>query len=383
VRVCLFTDTLGDVNGVSRFIRDVAEQASATGRDLRVLSSTRFAVPARENLINFRPRAAGQMPGYEGLELAWPPARAMLRYVLTMRPDAVHISTPGPVGCVGRYAAGRLGVPVLGVYHTDFPAYVRRLFEDELMPRATARFMRWFYCGYGGGFARVFTRSAEYEEALVRLGVARERIVRLRPGINTDSFSTEYQDAGVWERAGVSRRGVKVLYCGRISVEKNLPLLCEVWKRVEARLAEDEAQLVVVGGGPYRERMERELPRARFLGFRHGAELSALYASADVFVFPSITDTLGQVVMEAQASGLPVLVSDRGGPREVVRDGVTGCVLPAGDADAWCGAIVGLVRDHARRKRMGEAAAEFIRPMTIRASFEEWWRVHEHAAAHL
>src|SRR5262245_28747505 len=126
-RILLFTDTLGDVNGVSRFIRNIAEQALATGRDLRVLTSTSFEVPVRENIINFKPVAATKMPRYENLEVAIPPLFKIAAYARAARPDAIHISTPGPVGLAGWLIARRLRKPMLGVYHTDFPAYVERL----------------------------------------------------------------------------------------------------------------------------------------------------------------------------------------------------------------------------------------------------------------
>jgi glycosyltransferase involved in cell wall biosynthesis len=124
-------------------------------------------------------------------------------------------------------------------------------------------------------------------------------------------------------------------------------------------------------------RKDLEGPDAHFLGFRHGRELSEIYASSDLFVFPSTTDTLGQVVMESQCSGLPVIVTDRGGPKEVVRDGETGFVLPAASAHAWATAVGTLVRDEARRKSMGAAAERAVRPMSIAASFDQFWSVHE------
>ncbi|MEX2219710.1 MAG: glycosyltransferase family 1 protein [Phycisphaerales bacterium] len=387
MRVCLFTDTLADVNGVSRFIANIAAEARATGRDLTVLTSTRLPLEPATNIANFPPLYARRMPKYENLELAFPPARAMLRHARALGPDAIHASTPGPVGLAGLLAAWKLGVPLLGVYHTDFPAYIEHLFRKPFLTRATAGYMRLFY----SRFVTVFTRTEEYAAALVALGIARERIVRLLPGIDVSKFQPSLRDPGLWARLGIRRDGPKVLSIGRVSVEKNLPLLARAWRQVvrESGGAAGAASgpgggsptLVVVGDGPYRAAMERELGgyQASFLGFRHGAELSALYASADLFVFPSATDTLGQVVMEAQSSGLPVLVSDQGGPREVVREGETGLVLPAGDPSAWAAAIVSLVADPSRRARMGAAAHTFMQSMTIRHSFEHFWSVHEEA----
>lgn len=384
MRVSLFTDTLGDVNGVSRFIQNVAHQANAMGRDLQVITSTSFPTPAWPNIFNFDPLHSRRMPGYEHLELALPPALSMLGHIKRHRPDVIHISTPGPVGCVGYLAARRHGIPMLGVYHTDFPAYIDHLFEDHAFTWLASAYMGAFY----RSFRRVFTRSTDYAESLKKLGLAGDRIVRLMPGIETARFGTSHRDVGVWGRIGasspalrgVATAGVKALYVGRISVEKNMPMLTQVWKDVERRCTSAglAADLVVVGDGPYRRQMEEALRgrRTHFLGFRHGDELSAIYASSDLFVFPSTTDTLGQVVMESQASGLPVLVTDQGGPKEVVEHGVTGFVLDARNIPEWVTTIVELVADDSRRAAMGQRAAAAMRRFDIANTFEHFWEVH-------
>lgn len=410
LRVMLFTDTLGDVNGVSRFIRNVAEQARKTGRELTVVTSTRFEVPQAANIVNVPPVFAMKMPKYEQLEVALPPLVKMLRQADQFQPDVIHCSTPGPVGTVGLVAAKMLRVPVAGVYHTDFPAYIDHLFGDESTTWATTQSMRAFYAG----FRAVFTRSEDYVQSLMRLGVERQRIIALKPGIMVEQFQPRFATEGLFARmegqkvlgadrerrdaAGKSGTGaagqekiVRVLFAGRVSVEKNLPMLVEAWKVADARLAARGvggllAELVVAGDGPYRAEMERALrgTRARFLGFRHGEELSRVYASCDVFAFPSLTDTLGQVVMESQSSGLAVLVTDQGGPKEMVRDGETGFVIPTameaddrGSIRAWAERIEALVVDGPMRARMGKAAHEAMQPYSMEHSFEHYWGVHE------
>jgi glycosyltransferase involved in cell wall biosynthesis len=311
----------------------------------------------------------------------------MLRALRRLRPHAVHISTPGPVGLVGLAAAKLLSrerpVRILGVYHTDFPAYVERLFADP----SFSWLSRLSMCGFYSGFDRIFTRSDEYAEAVESLGVSRGRIVRLRPGIDTSAFDPCFRDdsGALWAGLGLPARAaqeLKVLYAGRVSVEKDLPLLVRAWLMVRERMRGSglSPQLIVAGDGPYRAEMERALAGhdAHFLGFQ-GAALPAIYASCDLFAFPSTTDTLGQVVMEAQASGLAVLVSDRGGPREVVQDGVSGLVLPSGDASRWASAMARLLSDDGKRMQMARAAHEAMRPMSIEASFEHFWSVHEEA----
>jgi glycosyltransferase involved in cell wall biosynthesis len=333
------------------------------------------------------------MPKYENLDLCLPPLIKMLRHLDKHQPNVIHVSTPGPVGVAGLIAARMLRVPVLGVYHTDFPAYIDRIFDDHALTWITGRAMRAFY----SPFRSIFTRSTDYVESLVGLGMPRERILSLLPGVDTSVFHPRFADRSLWREHGMDPQVFKAIYVGRISVEKNMPLLTTVCQQTRERLARGtgfqpvsdrsrSADLVIVGDGPYRATMERELSGlgVHFLGFKHGEELSRLYASSDLFVFPSVTDTLGQVVMESQASGIPVLITDRGGPKEVVRNGETGLVLPPEPARPWADAIAGLVGDPDRRRRWGAAAFESMQSMSITASFEHFWKVHEEAwRAHL
>jgi glycosyltransferase involved in cell wall biosynthesis/predicted metal-dependent phosphoesterase TrpH len=383
LRVMKFTDTLADVNGVCRFIQNAARQAHDTGRDLTVVSSTRFDIPVKDlpNIVNFDPVFAMKMPKYENLELALPPILKMLRYADQKKPDVIHISTPGPIGCVGMLAAKLRRVPVVGVYHTDFPAYVDRLFDDRAATVTCSKAMCLFY----KPFHAVFTRSADYAESLRALGLKDEQIVRLRAGYDDRHFSPAFRDPSIWPAHGLDRDSVKVLFCGRVSVEKNLPLLTAIWPKVRAAAAAQgvKAELVVIGDGPYRQTMQRELKGcdAHFLGFRHAEELSTLYASCDLFAFPSTTDTLGQVVMESQASGMPVLVTNVGGPQEIIEHDRTGWVLPAEDKPRWTDALLRLICDADLRRTMGAAAAESMKSRTFAASFDHYWQVHEHARA--
>lgn len=392
MRLAWFTDTLGDVNGVSRFILDMQACAARSGRDVEVITSTAISVPERPGIVNFPPVRAWKMPRYEHLEIVLPPARRMLRHARERRPDIIHVSTPGPVGLVGLLAARRLGAPLIGTYHTDFPSYIDRLFGGRAHTTACEWFMRWFY----SRCRIVFSRSDEFVPTMERVGILRDRIVVLRSGIDLSRFGTHAR-AGSATRPRRDERvfghipgleasaTVKVLYVGRVSVEKNLPMLTRAWKRVEERARKEglRATLIVVGDGPYLDEMRRTLAGrdAHFLGFRHGEELASLYASADLFVFPSTTDTLGQSVMEAQASGLPALVSDRGGPRSIVREGETGRIVRGDDDRAWADAVLELVRDGEARRRWGSAAAESMQGRDVGASFEHFWSVCESVSA--
>jgi glycosyltransferase involved in cell wall biosynthesis len=171
-----------------------------------------------------------------------------------------------------------------------------------------------------------------------------------------------------------------LLYVGRVSAEKNLSCLTDAFRRLCRRRR--DIGLVVVGDGPYRARMERELKGlpAVFTGVQQGEDLSRTYASCDLFLFPSETDTFGVVIIEAQASGLPVMVSARGGPRDCMQEDVTGRVVRPMTPEALCAETEGLLNDPAAWMRMGQAARRHARTMTPAASFEAFWEPHRRLA---
>ncbi len=384
IRVLKFTDTLADINGVCRFIQNTAQTAHDTGRDLRVFTSTRLTMPQVDGVQNFTPIYARAMPGYDTLELAIPPMIEMLRATEDYRPDVIHISTPGPVGTVGFLAARLMRVPIVGVYHTDFPAYIDELFDNTLCSTVCRAHMRFFY----RRFKYVFSRSADYAQRLVTLGVSDRKLVRLRAGFDNTRFDHTLRDPGIWSQHGVKPDSIKAVFCGRVSTEKNLPKLVKMWPTIRDRVQAQgrEIELIIIGDGPYRTQMQQRLgdQGAHFLGFKHGEELAALYASCDFFVFPSTTDTLGQVVMEAQASGLPVIVTDQGGPKEIVHDqhtqSPTAFVLTHDKEQLWIDTIVNLACDDALRDTLGKNGIELMKQHTFAASFEHYWDIHQAAA---
>lgn len=382
-RVLKFTDTLCDVNGVCRFIQNTANTARRNNRDLTVFTSSRIPLPPTvvdaPNVRNFTPIFAMKMPKYETLDLALPPLLEMLRAADELRPDVIHISTPGPVGMVGMLAAKLMRVPVVGVYHTDFPAYVDELFDDHVSTTVCKQFMSLFY----KQFRAVFSRSDDYANRLKDLGLDENKLVKLKPGFDNHQFSRELRDDSIWDQHNVPRDAIKILFCGRVSTEKNLPLLVNLWPDIKQRIEASgkQAHLIIIGDGPYRKTMEKRLQGlgAHFLGFRHGPELATLYASTDCFAFPSTTDTLGQVVMEAQASGVPVVATNEGGPKEVIDHNHTGYVLPIEDPTAWTDAIVQIATDDALRQRMSKSAVEHMKQFSFDESFAHYWNIHEHA----
>lgn len=372
MRMALFTDTLGDVNGVARFIGNLAAHADRHGWNLLVVTSTRRQVPALANIVNAPFRAAARLPRYPELEVVWPRRGEMLRRVRQWGPDAIHVSTPGPVGLAGRSMAQQLGTALTGTYHTDFPEYVQRLTGARALGRCATAAMTWFY----RPFDTVLVRSQAYAARVAHVGIGPERSAVLRPGVATELFTPS-------RRSRTDDGRVRCLYAGRLSAEKGIDFLARVWAGVQSRAESSgiTAELEVVGDGPGRAAMEKACSglAVRFVGYRFGEELARHYADSDVFIFPSVTDTLGQVVMEAQASGVPAVVSDRGGPPELVRHGLTGLVAPGGDLAAWVDAVMGLVHQRGRRREMGAAAAAHMAAFGFDRSAEAFWALNAEA----
>jgi len=376
LRVAVFTDTFDEINGVSRFVRDMAAQAHADGHALTVhtcVDRPTADVPFRKN---FAPLLSRPLPGYKDLPLSVPPLAEVLEWADRQQFDAVHVDTPGPMGLCGVAVAKMLHVPLLATYHTDFPAYVHSFTADHRLTTATAGYMKWFY----GRPDVVFSRSRKYEVDLRAMGVADARLAHTPPGIDTEKFNPQHRDERTWQRLGVGER-FKLVFVGRVSVEKNLPLLAEAFARLCRRRS--DVALVVAGDGPYAGKMKAALAGlpAYFLGFQNDAQLAPLYTGGDLFVFPSRTDTLGQVVVEAQAAGLPVLVSNDGGPKEVMDDGITGLVLPATDAGVWVDAIDRLLDDEPRRLRMARSAPTRMARYSLAHTFAAFWAEHIKAVA--
>ena len=376
LRIGLFTDTLDEVNGVTRFLRDMGAQAGRAGRRLVIHTSSpnpKVELPCRQNFV---PLLSRPLPYYPEVTLTLPPVLEILEWADRQQFDAIHVSTPGPMGLCGWLVAKMLRVPLLGTYHTDFPAYVDHLTRDHRLTNGATAYIKWLY----GQMQTVFSRSNAYHFSLRDLGVSDGSIATLPAGVDTEKFNPTRREDGLWRRLGV-REPIRLLYCGRVSVEKNLSLLADVFRKL--RGVRRDVALVVAGDGPYRQAMERGLKRlpAYFIGYQDDRQLGPLYASSHLLVFPSRTDTLGQVVMEAQASGLPALVSGEGGPKEIVSDGVTGLVVGGNDAARWCHAIDELLADEPRRQRMANAAAQRAERFSLSRTFEAFWCEHAGAIA--
>ncbi|MGI8819818.1 MAG: glycosyltransferase [Chthoniobacterales bacterium] len=379
-----FTDTLEDVNGVSTTIRCMAAAAAEAGEELVVVTSLGELRADEIPVRNFQPIGEFELPEYELQKLSFPPILRILDYVQRAQFTEIIISTPGPMGLTGLLAAKMLNLRTSGIYHTDFPEYIRILTEDKFLESLAWTYMRWFY----GQQETVFVNSEQYRRSWIERGIDSSKLKILPRGLDTELFRPERRDVGFWERfsadGGDGERPtkaealresrpdpVRLLYVGRVSKEKDLDVLATAYRQLrDSGLA---VQLYIVGLGPYASALRELLPDAVFTGYLAGEELAAAYASADIFVFPSTTDTFGNVIIEAQAAGLPVVVSDVGGPKELVEDGVNGFVTRALDAGAFATAIRTLASDEGLRARMSAEARVRVAGRSWPAAFQRFW----------
>jgi glycosyltransferase involved in cell wall biosynthesis len=320
-----FTDTLNDMNGVANTIRTLATLAHIEGKEITVVTCLPEKPEAAFPVKNFRPVGTFTLEEYNRQELVYPPFLDMINWLEEEEIDEVIISTPGPVGLAALGAARMLKLKVRGIYHTDFPQYVRHLADDDQMEDLTWRYMTWFY----EGMDHVAVPSRAYLDQLVEKGFDRAKLYVMPRGVDLERFSPEKRDEKFWKQFGLNG-GFKFFYAGRISKEKNLENLLEAFRSLIGDKT-FKAQLVLAGDGPHLEELRQAYAGEHiiFTGRLNGEELARAYAGSDFFVFPSLTDTFGNAVLEAHASGLPAIVSSEGGPCEIVRSHNSGLVVDA------------------------------------------------------
>lgn len=354
-KIALFTDTLEEINGVAITIKRLIETAKKRGIELVVITANDQETGFKNGVMNFKSIGKFALPEYPELQLHFPPVLDIIDYFDCQGFTRIHASTPGTLGLFSLFIAKLMDIPISGTYHTDIPQYVKSLTNDSFLEDVAWNYMVWFY----NLMEEVMVPSSSTRTQLVEKGLVPEKVKPLPRWVDPVEFSPEKRDPDLWLRCGLDG-GLKFLYVGRLSREKNLELLANAF--ISLTDSGPASNLILVGDGPYRKELEEKLKGypALFTGFLSGEELSQAYASADVFVFPSTTDTFGNVVLEAQASGLPVIVSDQGGPKELIKDGLSGFIVKANNAAALIDAMQFFLADRQVAMRMGGQARRFI-----------------------
>jgi glycosyltransferase involved in cell wall biosynthesis/predicted metal-dependent phosphoesterase TrpH len=371
-RVAHFTDTFSEINGVALTLKQQVRLAVENGKNLQIVTCEAEDRGRDAGVRNFKPIGVYALPEYPEQKIFIPPLLEMLTHIHEERCTHIVSATPGPVGLCALAIARILNLPIHGTYHTALPQYARFLTDDATMENLMWKYILWYY----DQMDLIYAPSESTRAELIEKGIRPEKVVCYPRGIDTERFTPAKRNGYFEHRYGI-REKIKLLYVGRISREKNLPLLAEVFKSL-VRTAEN-VRLVVVGDGPYLPELKELLAATpcTFTGYLEGEDLTAAYASSDLFIFPSTTDTFGNVVLEAQASGLPVVVTDQGGPRENIIPGKTGLVVRGNDPQSLLEAVLLLVKNPAQIREMGISARRYVESRTFQDAFHRTWSMFE------
>src|SRR5262245_29068523 len=368
MNVAIFTDNDFDkINGVTTTFTAALRHAPS-GIRLRMYTSATLAVDEPDYLAI---RSLGlPIPFYGEMRMYVPRLGEFLARARADRIGLIHLTTPGPIGLAALFVAWRLRLPLVGSFHTDLAAYAATLSGSARLGALMREYMRWPY----GKCTRILVPSEHTRQLLIDARANPAKIDVWPRGVDTVLFSPSKRSTALRDAWRVSDRRVALLYVGRVSREKGLERLPSIADRLHAQGVEH--RFIIVGDGPLLPSLRRAMPDAVFTGSLSRENVAEAFASADLFVFPSPTDTAGNVVLEAQASGLPVIVSGSGGPRENMRAGLTGRVCHQNDPAVWADTIAAQLRDPALAATR-TAARDYALTRTWQRAMEPLFRAYQ------
>ncbi len=354
-RVAVIADGIDAMHGVTRTIEQIRERG-VPGFEVEVIGTDAGVdrrLPAATEL---------EVPFYEGMRLGVPGLPDLVETLAEGRYDLLHVTAPGPAGVAATLLSRISGLPLLASYHTELAAYAGLRSGDSGLEAIAEAALGVFY----GAPSVVLSPSPAADRSLLRLGAEAARLGRWERGVDTERFNPEKADRDAYPGE------LKVLYAGRLTREKGVDLLAESFLRAHA--SDPRLHLLVAGGGPEEAELRAQLgEQATFLGWLEGEALARAYASADVFLFCSRTDTYGQAIVEAGASGVPVIAVAEGGPAALVENRHTG-ILCRPDPDHLAGTLLQLASEPLLRRQLGAAALRTAR-------WRSWERALDQLAA--
>ncbi|KAF1710683.1 glycosyl transferase [Pseudoxanthomonas kalamensis DSM 18571] len=361
MRYAIVTETYPpEVNGVALTVQGLENGLRARGHDVQVVRPRQDGgdSPADGDLLV---RGMG-LPRYPGLKFGLPAPRALARLWEAEAPDAIYVATEGPLGWSALRAARRLGIPAATGFHTRFDEYMRD-YGFPFLQGTALRWMRRFHNGADG------TLVPTQELADFLSGNGFRSVVRLARAVDTAQFGASRRDPALRAEWGVDEDELVVIYVGRIAPEKNLDLAVRAFRELQKR--RPDARYVWVGDGPAREQLAAQNPDFVFCGVRRGDDLARHFASGDLFLFASHSETFGNVTLEAMASGVATVAFDYGAAREHLESGTQGYAVR--DDDAFVAAALELAADDSKRRAMGRAGCQTMQrlhPEQVAADFD-------------
>ncbi|WPJ94728.1 glycosyltransferase family 1 protein [Coraliomargarita algicola] len=339
MKICIVTETYPpEVNGVAMTLHRISGELRKQGHSVSIVRP-RQSSEAQNAHYNDETIVSGlPLPGYDGLRFGLPCRRKLRELWAREKPDIIYAGTEGPLGQSSIKAAADLGIPIVSGFHTNFHEYMKH-YKLPILEKMVQGFLRKTH----NKTRRTFAPSQDVIERLKAMGIQGTRL--LGRGVDTELFNPTKRDAALRQRWGVDEHGIVALFVSRLAAEKNIPLAAQAFQQIKRR--HPAAACVFVGDGPERAKLEKAHPDFIFAGMQKGEDLARHYASADLFVFPSVTETFGNVVTEAMASGLVTLAYDYAAPGRYIEDGSNGFLAPFDDSPAFLKATDRALADQA------------------------------------
>ncbi len=358
-KILWFTDTFTELNGVAITVQEIGWIAHTMKKEIRIAAAVDAGSSGDlpPNLMNIPIVGRLPLPHYEKLSLKVPSLLATLKLINDYDPDEIYISTPMTIGLTGLAAARLLNIPAVAIHHTDGTMQVRKIVDDISITNYVESYMKWFHSVCD----RTLVNTREYAEILKKRGYRMPEVGLFHRGVDTGLFKPHAGARKVLaEKYGI-REGINLLYAGRISRDKSVDIVADCFLDLKQEFP--GLNLIIAGEGPYADEFLRRVKgqeRVHFLGRVDHDLMPIVYAASDLFIFPSVTDTFGRVAAEAQACGVPTMVSNEGGPQEIIEEGRTGMIVRTQSSEAWiAGAreLLRLLRDKPERYyTMGQEA---------------------------
>jgi len=352
MKLAIVTETFPpEVNGVAMTFGVIARELAQRGHQVTVFRPKRNDLSASGQTFDYTEVQMPGMPipGYPLLRLGLPARRRLVRHWKSDRPDLVHVVTEGPLGASAVSAARAMGLPVTSSFHTNFHAYTHNYGFGLLYPMVLGWLRR-----VHNRTQRTFAPTDELCAELRNLGF--RNMTLLSRGVDTDCFSPTRRSRSLRESWGAGPDDPVVLHVGRMAPEKNYGLLFKCYEAM--RHANPRLRFVLAGDGPMRDSLIKQHPECHFAGFYSRQEIGRYYASADIYIHPSLTETFGNVLTEAMASGLAVSGFDYAAARQFIQHRQNGLVVPCDKSDELIAAAVELACDQNLRAELRQAARE-------------------------
>lgn len=314
-----------------------------------------------------------KVPFQKGYRIGLPKYKDIQQRLDEFKPDLIHFTSPSLFAIMALRYGRKKGIPVLNIYHTHYPEYLKYYIGTVgtfLFGRGIKYLFGWFY--RRSNLTLVPTKPIKKD--LIKLGVKKQNLKIWGRSIESGAFRPDYREADHFDLV-VPADHKKVLFVSRLIKEKETKTIYKVYKKLLK--ADQNITLIITGDGPRRDWLERKMPKAIFTGKKKGESLSKIYASSDVFFFPSASETFGNVIIEAMASGLPVVSANAGGPAELIHHNKTGFLIETGKAKEFCEKILLLINDDELRSRMGQNAINYVKSRPIEILHNQLWLTYE------